>query len=133
MEINNFLKERQEKDENLQLKESIPDFLFKFEEIINELKSIEENELNDLFSGVFLSLNQLGDKLFNNDSNITLNEEFKFKIKNYNEKSYNVLLKINDLILSDLITNMEIEFKENGLKPFYDEKNKSRKIKQSTI
>lgn len=133
MEINNFLKERQEKDENLQLKESIPDFLFKFEEIINELKSIEENELNDLFYGVFLSLNQLGDKLFNNDSNITLNEEFKFKIKNYNEKSYNVLLKINDLILSDLITNMEIEFKENGLKPFYDEKNKSRKIKQSTI
>lgn len=133
MEINNFLKERQEKNENLKLKESIPSFLFKFDEIINELKNIEENELNELFSGVFTSLNQLGDKLFNNELNITLIEEFKFKIKNYNEKSYNVLLKINDLILSDLITNMEIEFKENGLKPFYDEKQKNRKIKQSTI
>lgn len=133
MEINNFLKNRVEKDENLQLQENIPEFLFKNEDIINELKKIDENDLNEMFFGVFIALNQLGDKLFRNDSSSTLTEEFKFKVKNYNENSYKIFFQINDLILSDLITDMEVEFKENGLKPFYDEKTKSRRFKNQII
>lgn len=133
MEINNFLKNRVEKDENLQLQENIPEFLFKNEDIINELKKIDENDLNEMFFGVFIALNQLGDKLFRNDSSSTLTEEFKFKVKNYNENSYKIFFQINDLILSDLITDMEVEFKENGLKPFYDKKTKSRRFKNQII
>lgn len=133
MEINNFLKNRVEKDENLQLQENIPAFLFQNEDIINELKKIDENDLNEMFFGVFIALNQLGDKLFRNDSSSTLTEEFKFKVKNYNENSYKIFFQINDLILSDLITDMEVEFKENGLKPFYDEKTKSRRFKNQII
>lgn len=133
MEINNFLKERLEKDENMKLKEIIPSFLFNDVNIINELKKIDENDLFELFNGIFISLNQLGEKLFKNDSNTTLTDEFKFKVKNYNEASYNSLLKINDLVLSDLITTMDFEFKENGLKPFYNEINKSKRNKNLTI
>lgn len=133
MEINNFLKDRLEKDKNLQIIDVVPEFLFKYDEIINELYQIDKEDLNELFLGVFLSLNQLGEKLFHNNSSSSLLEEFKVKVKNYNTKSEDALFKINDLILSDLLTAMETEFKENGLKPFYNEKLKSKKPKQSTI
>ena len=129
MELNSFLKERLVKDKNEQINEVVPSFLFKNDDIIKELIKIDKEELNELFSGIFLALNQLGEKLFHNNSNYTLLEEFKLKIKNYNPKSELALDKINDLIFSDIITNMETEFKENGLKPFYNEKIKSRKAK----
>jgi hypothetical protein len=129
MELNSFLKERLVKDKNEQINEVVPSFLFKNDDIIKELIKIDKEELNELFSGIFLALNQLGEKLFHNNSNYTLLEEFKLKIKNYNPKSELALDKINDLIFSDIITDMETEFKENGLKPFYNEKIKSRKAK----
>jgi hypothetical protein len=133
MELNNFLKDRLEKDKNLQIIDVVPEFLFKYDEIINELLNIDKEDLHELFTGVFLSLNQLGEKLFDNNSNSSLLEEFKLKVQNYNIKSEAALFKINDLILSDLLTAMDTEFKENGLKPFYNEKLRYKKPKQSSI
>lgn len=129
MELNSFLKERLVKDQNEQINDVVPNFLFKNDDIIKELLKIEKEDLNELFSGIFLALNQLGEKLFHNNSNYTLLEEFKLKIKKYNPKAESALEKINDLIFSDIITDMEVEFKENGLKPFYNEKIKLRKSK----
>ncbi len=129
MELNNFLKERMVKESNEQINEVVPSFLFKNDDIIKELIKIDKEELNELFSGIFLALNQLGEKLFHNNSNYTLLEEFKLKIKNYNPKSESALDKIKDLIFSDFMNEMETEFKENGLKPFYNEKIRSRKAK----
>lgn len=129
MELNNFLKERMVKENNEQINEVVPSFLFKNDDIIKELIKIDKEELNELFSGIFLALNQIGEKLFHNNSNYTLLEEFKLKIKNYNPKSESALDKINDLIFSDFMNEMETEFKENGLKPFYNEKIRSRKAK----
>lgn len=133
MEINNFLKDRLEKDKNIDLIEIVPEFLLNNIEIINELNKIDKEHLNDLFTGIFLALNQLGEKLFDNNTNNTLIEEFKIKIKNYNDKTEFSVNIINDLIFSDLITEMHLEFKENGLKPFYNEKAKQKKTIQSKI
>ena len=57
MELNSFLKERLVKDQNEQINDVVPNFLFKNDDIIKELLKIEKEDLNELFSGIFLALN----------------------------------------------------------------------------
>lgn len=120
--INNFLKSKMNEQENNEFKNVIPDFLLLDESITTEIKKINKNDLNELFNGVFLALNQLGEKLFNYDSTLTVNDEFKQKIVLYNPKAEQALSEINDLIFSDMLTSIETQYKENGLTPFYIEK-----------
>lgn len=133
--INHFLKTKITKVENDEFKDLMPDFLLNDDSIMDEMKKIDKNDIVELFGGVFLALNQLGEKLFLVASNNTVNDDFKQKILNYNPKSDIALSKINDLIFSDIITSIEVEYKENGLTPFYNEKfdNKIRKLRHNNF
>jgi len=133
--INNFLKSKISEQENNEFKNVIPDFLFKDDSIIEEIKKIDKSELVEMFGGIFLALNQLGEKLFSHNSELTVNDEFKQKVLSYNPKSEKAFLDINDLIFSDLVSAVEAEYKESGLVPFYNEKfdSRSRKIRQNII
>lgn len=131
--LNNFLKSKIIEDENKEFKDIIPSFLFRDDIIISEIKKVERNDVVEMFDGVYLALNQLGDKLFQSNTNVPVNEEFKQKILNYNDKAINAFNSINDLIFSDLMNAIETEYKENGLSPFYNDKyeSKIRKIKHN--
>jgi len=131
--LNNFLKSKIIEDENKEFKDIIPSFLFADDAIISELKKVERADVNEMFDGVYLALNQLGDKLFQSNTNVPVNEEFKQKILNYNDKAQGAFTNINDLIFSDLMTAIETEYKKNGLVPFYNDKyeNKTRKFKHN--
>lgn len=129
--LNNFLKSKIIEDENKEFKDIIPSFLFIDDIIISEIKRMERNDVVEMFDGVYLALNQLGDKLFQSNTNVPVNEEFKQKILNYNDKAENAFNSINDLIFSDIMTAIENEYKRNGLAPFYNDKyeSKSRRLK----
>lgn len=129
--LNDFLKSKIIEDENKEFKDIIPSFLFIDDIIISEIKRMERNDVVEMFDGVYLALNQLGDKLFQSNTNVPVNEEFKQKILNYNDKAENAFNSINDLIFSDIMTAIENEYKRNGLAPFYNDKyeSKSRRIK----
>jgi len=131
--LNNFLKSKIIEDENKEFKDIIPSFLFIDDTIISEMKRVERNDVIEMFDGVYLALNQLGDKLFQSNTDVPVNEEFKQKILNYNDKALNAFNSINDLIFSDIMTAIEIEYKKNGLAPFYNDKyeSKTRKIRHN--
>jgi hypothetical protein len=131
--LNNFLKSKIIEDENKEFKDIIPSFLFIDDIIISEMKRVERNDVIEMFDGVYLALNQLGDKLFQSNTDVPVNEEFKQKILNYNDKASNAFNSINDLIFSDIMTAIEIEYKKNGLAPFYNDKyeSKTRKIRHN--
>lgn len=131
--LNNFLKSKIIEDENKEFKDIIPSFLFVDDAIISELKKVERADVAEMFDGVYLALNQLGDKLFKSNTNVPVNEEFKQKILNYNDKAQGAFTNINDLIFSDLMTAIETEYKKSGLVPFYNDKyeNKTRKFKHN--
>lgn len=131
--LNNFLKSKIIEDENKEFKDIIPSFLFIDDTIISEMKRVERNDVIEMFDGVYLALNQLGDKLFQSNTNVPVNEEFKQKILNYNDKASNAFDSINDLIFSDIMTAIETEYKKNGLAPFYNDKyeSKTRKIRHN--
>lgn len=131
--LNNFLKSKIIEDENKEFKDIIPSFLFVDDAIISELKKVERADVAEMFDGVYLALNQLGDKLFQSNTNVPVNEEFKQKILNYNDKAQGAFTNINDLIFSDLMTAIETEYKKSGLVPFYNDKyeNKTRKFKHN--
>jgi GTP-dependent phosphoenolpyruvate carboxykinase len=133
--LNSFLKSKIIEDENKEFKDIIPSFLFNDDIIISELKKLERNDAVELFDGVYLALNQLGEKLFHSNTNVPVNEEFKQKILNYNDKADVAFKSINDLIFSDVMTAIETEYKANGLAPFYNDKfeNKTKKIKHNII
>lgn len=131
--LNNFLKSKIIEDENKEFKDIIPNFLFLDSTIISEIKKSDRDDVAEMFDGVYLALNQLGDKLFQSNTNVPVNEEFKQKILNYNDKALNAFNSINDLIFSDIMTAIETEYKKNGLVPFYNDKyeSKTRKIKHN--
>lgn len=116
--LNSFLKSKIIEDENKEFKDIIPNFLFIDDTIISEIKRIDRNDMAEMFDGVYLALNQLGDKLFHSNTNVPVNEEFKQKVLNYNDKASNAFNSINDLIFSDIMTAIETEYKKNGLAPF---------------
>lgn len=133
MEINKFLKNKQTEYELIELEDVVPDFLLSNDDIFSEIKKLDKDEVLELFNGIFLSLNQLGEKIFLNNTGLTYIDEFKQKIINYNPKALSSLEKLNDLVLSDMIGIIEHEFKENGIKPFFNDKFDLRvkKIKKS--
>lgn len=131
--LNSFLKSKIIEDENKEFKDIIPNFLFIDDTIISEIKRIDRNDMSEMFDGVYLALNQLGDKLFQANTNVPVNEEFKQKVLNYNDKASNAFNSLNDLIFSDIMTAIETEYKKNGLAPFYNDRyeNRTRKIKHN--
>lgn len=122
MEINKFLKNKQTECELVEMEDVVPDFLLSNEDIFSEIKKLDKDEALELFNGIFLSLNQLGEKIFLNNTDLTYIDEFKQKVINYNPKALSSLEKLNDLVLSDMIGIIENEFKENGIKPFFNDK-----------
>lgn len=122
MEINKFLKNKQTEYELIEMEDVVPDFLLFNEEIFSEIKKLDKDEALELFNGIFLSLNQLGEKIFLNNTDLTYIDEFKQKVINYNPKASSSLEKLNELILSDIIGLIENEYKENGIKPFFNDK-----------
>ena len=122
MEINKFLKNKQTEYELVEMEDVVPDFLLSNDDIFSEIKKLDKDEALELFNGIFLSLNQLGEKIFLNNTDLTYIDEFKQKVINYNPKALSSLEKLNDLVLSDMIGIIENEFKEHGIKPFFNDK-----------
>jgi len=132
MEINKFLKNKQTEYELVEMEDVVPDFLLSNEDIFSEIKNLDKDEALELFNGIFLSLNQLGEKIFLNNTDLTYIDEFKQKVISYNPKALSSLEKLNDLVFSDMIGIIENEFKENGIKPFFNDKFdlRAKKIKK---
>lgn len=134
-DLNSFLENKMNEHEQEQLDSIVPKFIIDNDEIFKELKTLDRQDNLEIFNGLFISVNNLGEKLFINSTNLTSLDEFKKKIVNYNPKAELPLNKINDLILSDIASISEQQFKEHGIQPFFNDSYelKVRKIKNSFI